>query len=65
MPLASASCAALDAALAIPLLGKISSLKKWLNVGTAAQGDGGVTIPAGVPELWRCGTEGRGQWGVG
>ena len=21
-----------------------------------------VTTPGGVPELWRCGTEGRGQW---
>ena len=30
----------------------------------AAQGGGGVTIPGGVAELWRCGTEGRGQWGV-
>ena len=28
----------------------------------AAWGCGGVTIPAGVPELWRCGTEGHGQW---
>ena len=24
---------------------------------------GGVTIPGGIQELWRCGTEGRGQWG--
>ena len=23
---------------------------------------GGVTIPGDVQELWRCGTEGRGQW---
>ena len=28
----------------------------------AAQGGGGVTVPGGVQELWRCGTEGRGQW---
>ena len=28
----------------------------------AARGGGGVTVPGGVPELWRCGTEGRGQW---
>ena len=27
-----------------------------------AQGGGGVTVPGGVPELWGCGTEGRGQW---
>jgi len=23
---------------------------------------GGVTFLGGVPELWRCGTEGHGQW---
>ena len=28
----------------------------------AAQGGGEVTIPGGVPEPWRCGTEGCGQW---
>ena len=27
-----------------------------------AQGGGGVTISGGVQELWRCGTEGHGQW---
>jgi len=31
-------------------------------VARAAQGGGGVTIPGGVQETWRCGTEGRGQW---
>jgi len=25
-------------------------------------GSGGVTVPGGVSELWRCGTEGCGQW---
>ena len=30
-------------------------------VAQAAQGGGAVTIPGGVQELWRCGTEGRGQ----
>ena len=25
-------------------------------------GSGGVTVPGGVPELWRCGTEICGQW---
>jgi len=30
--------------------------------GRGAQGGGGVTVPGGVQELWRCGTEGRGQW---
>jgi len=29
--------------------------------GTAAQGGGGVTVPGGVQELCRCGTEGRGD----
>jgi len=28
----------------------------------AAQGGGGVTVPGGVQEPWRCGTEGHGQW---
>ena len=28
----------------------------------AAQGSGGVTVPGGVQEVWRCGTEGHGQW---
>ena len=28
----------------------------------AAHGGGGVAVPGGVPELWRCGTEGCGQW---
>jgi len=28
----------------------------------AALGGAGVTIPGGVPEPWRCGTEGRSQW---
>jgi len=27
-----------------------------------AKGGGGVTVPGGVPELWRCGTEGCSQW---
>jgi len=42
------------------LLGKISSLKEWCCSGTAAQGGCGVTVPGGVPELWRYGTEGHG-----
>jgi len=25
----------------------------------AAQGDGGLTVPGGVQETWRCGTEGH------
>ena len=28
----------------------------------APQGGGGILIPRGVPELWRCGTWGHGQW---
>ena len=31
-------------------------------MGTAAQGGGGITVPGGVQELQRCGTEGCGQW---
>jgi len=27
-----------------------------------AHGGGAVTVPGGVQEPWRCGTEGRGQW---
>ena len=26
----------------------------------AAKGGGGVTVPGGVQEMWRCGTEGGG-----
>ena len=28
-------------------------------------GSGGVTVHEGVPEPWRCGTEGCGQWAWG
>ena len=41
------------------ILGTISSQKEQCCSGTAARGDGGVTVPGGVPG---CGTEGRGQW---
>ena len=41
------------------ILGKISSLSVEA-LAQAAQGGGGVTIPGGVQEMWRCGTEGRG-----
>ena len=46
------------------ILGNTSSQKEWSDMGTAAQGGGGVTVPGGVPEPWRCGTEGCGQWAV-
>ena len=36
-----------------------TSPKEWSGSGTAAQGGGGVTIPGGVQEPWRCGTEGH------
>ena len=39
------------------ILSKHGEVLEW-----AAQGDGAVTVPVDVPELWRCGTEGRGQW---
>jgi len=29
-------------------------------VAQAAQGGGGVTVPEGIQETWRCGTEGCG-----
>ena len=29
----------------------------------AAQGGGGVTVPGGVQEMWRCGTEGHSSLG--
>ena len=31
----------------------------------AAQGGGGVTVPGGVQERWRCGTEGHELVGMG
>ena len=43
------------------MVGSVMSPKSGAAV---AQGGGGVPIPGGVPELWGCGTEGRGQgWG--
>jgi len=44
------------------ILGKICYPKERSGTGTAAQGGGGVTIPGGAPDPWRCGTEGCGQW---
>ena len=35
--------------------------KSGQALAQAAQGGGGATIPRGVQELWRCGTEGHGQ----
>ena len=43
------------------ILGKILR-KKDEALAQAAQGGGGVTVPGGVQEPWRCGTEGRGLW---
>ena len=43
-------------------------LKKFLlrrssqGLEQAAQGGGGVTIPGGGEELWRCRTKGHGEW---
>ena len=36
--------------------------KRVVRLWHSCPGSGGVTIPGGVPEPWRCGTEGRGQW---
>jgi len=44
------------------LLGNISSQKEWSGRGMGCPGSGGVTIPGGVPDLWRCGMEEHGQW---
>jgi len=40
------------------ILGKNSSQKEQSGIGTAAQGGGRGTVPGGVQELWRRGTEG-------
>ena len=41
---------------------KILLRKNGEALAQAAQGGGGVTIPGGVPEPWRRGPEGHGQW---
>jgi len=46
------------------ILGKNSSQQEWWGSGTAAQGSGGVTVPGGVQETCRCGTEGHGLVGM-
>ena len=38
----------------------ISPVPSGDALAQAAQGGGGVTVPVGVQELWRCGTGGRG-----
>ena len=43
------------------ILEKNSSQKEVLY-SQAARGDGGVTVPGGVQELWGCGTEGHSYW---
>jgi len=40
----------------------ISSQKSDDALAKAAQGGGGVTVPGGVQEMCRCGTEGHGLW---
>lgn len=49
----------------ITILGSNSLQKEWWCSDTAAQGvqDGGVTIPGGVQEGFKCGTEGHGLVG--
>ena len=46
------------------ILGNVSSQNGWA-LAQAAQRGSGVTIPGGVPEPWRCDTEGHGQWYMG
>jgi len=36
------------------------SSEEWQCIGTGWAGRCGVTIPGGVEETWRCGTEGHG-----
>ena len=45
------------------MLGNIPS-QSGEAVAQAAQGGGGVTVPEGVQEPWRCSTEGRGEDGL-
>lgn len=42
-----------------------SSLKSCQALTQAAQGGGGVPIPTGVQEPWRCGAWEYGQWAWG
>lgn len=44
------------------ILGRISSKERVVMHWHCCPGSGGVTIPGGVLEPWRCGTEGCGQW---
>ena len=42
-------------------------IRKEFSEGVVMQwhscpGSGGVTVPGGIKEPWRCGTEGHGQW---
>ena len=47
------------------VLGQIYSQKEWSCTGIGCQRGGAVTVPGGVQEPWRCGTEGRGVWAWG
>ena len=44
---------------------KILLMKSGKTLGWAAQGGGGVTIPGGDQETWRCGTQAHGLVGMG
>ena len=64
IPLCNACCVLGAAPISGWILGKISSPKSSRALAQTAQGGGGVTVPGGVPELRRCGTEGQwAQWG--
>jgi len=43
------------------VLQTVASLEERSALAQAAQGSGGVTVPGGVPEPWRCGSWGHGQ----
>ena len=45
------------------MLGNNSSPREWSGAGMDCPGGGGVTIPGGVQQAFRCCTEGRGLVG--
>ena len=57
--------------LCVPTIRKKPCLEGTLSSPKSSQAaaqlpmEWGITIPGGVPELWGCGTEGRGQWAMG
>ena len=44
-------------------VGRQETPKEWSGTGMGCQGGGGVTVPGGVLEMFRCCTEGHGLVG--